>query len=1060
MEIFGPFETGRLLDSGGGATVYEARKEGDRKGRYAVKVFSLDQLVPEDQQAASEDLTSLFRDIGATYTEHINVQKQAAEGARCVAPILATGQDERGIWYATHFYVRSIEGMLDRLVVLEPRDLFQVVLTVVQAALHFKKTCGRSHGNLKPSNIFLEGAGKPRSSQVVVSDPLPGGPDESARYELADLRAIGQLLYQLALHRKADFSSGWVILPVESTREWTDLFGKRAAEWLGLCNRLLDPALSAQGYDLEKLQAELLALKPKQSPVVLLVPAAAALVLVSLFGGYFLFHHEKFGTLLIKTDPPDAQIVSVPIGEGGFEDKSLQETNTSSDEGSLKLERSTGNYSLLLVYPGLTPQKFWVEINAGHTASTNLALPYGGLVVISQPSGARLQIDGHGPDLTTPFTNRFFKPGDVELKLQSPGYETATLIRSIPSNHALVPITVRLSEPPPSDVLVEFTSDPPDAEIVLDGTVVGKTPLSKSVKEGGHQVVARLPFLGSQNRPLQVVKGRTPSQQFSFAHGNLVLDSDPKGSTILINGQFVGLTPTNLAFPPGRMSVQIGLEGYETNVQMVSLANKASISLSPVLKAMSGFVEVTSDPPGANILDESGKLLGTTTRETSTKVPLPPGSHRIRAVIASLGQLERPVDIRAGRTETASFAFPYGALTLHIQPPEVVSIATIQQAGKVDLKPGDTIYQTPNDEVAYTVQAPGYQSWSAKVSVPAKQTREITATLSRITMPVKLLVDPPGVDLFANGQKLDPAGPNYQIAWGRTEFVARHRRLGALTNVTDIKLDGANSIPPFVFTYGTVILTNLPEDVTVKEGGEELVVQPGPMREAFDKPGPHAYELYERGQKVDVLNTNLPVGMGIILHSDNVARGFKNSIGMTLAKIPDMFGPGKDGYAGIYEVTQKQYLAVMGTNPSGHANLGASGDDYPVENVPWSQADEFCQKLTKMDKDAGVSRGQYSLPSREQWLFFAKDAALKDSVVKTNLPARVGSRAANSFGLYDVRGNVWEWLASGQGADKSYIGGAYDSRLATSLEFGHTEDRAADYAQADIGFRVILVPSP
>ena len=41
METFGPFETGRLLDSGGGATVYEARKEGDRQGRYAVKVFSL-----------------------------------------------------------------------------------------------------------------------------------------------------------------------------------------------------------------------------------------------------------------------------------------------------------------------------------------------------------------------------------------------------------------------------------------------------------------------------------------------------------------------------------------------------------------------------------------------------------------------------------------------------------------------------------------------------------------------------------------------------------------------------------------------------------------------------------------------------------------------------------------------------------------------------------------------------------------------------------------------------------------------------------------------------------
>jgi hypothetical protein len=1060
MEIFGPFETGRLLDSGGGATVYEARKEGDRKGRYAVKVFSLEHAIEAAPSEEAAELAPLFHDIAATFTQRINLQKQAAEGSPYVAPILGGGQDERGIWFATQFYVRSIQGMLDRLVVLETADLHHVVLSVVRAALHFKKVCGRSHGNLKPSNIFLEGAGKPRSSQVVVTDPLPGDAGEVERYELADLRAVGELLYQLALHRKADFSSGWVILPVEATKEWTDLFGKRTAEWLALCNRLLDHALGSQNYSLEKLEADLLALKPKQSTAVFVVPAVAALVVVSMAAGYFLFHHQKRGTLLIKTDPPDAQVAIVPIGEGGFEDKSLTETNTSGEDGALKLARDTGEYALVLSYPGLAQQKFWVDVSAGHTTSTNLALPYGGLVVFSAPAGARLQIDGHGPDLTTPFTNRYFKPGDVELKLQIEGYETATVTRSIPSNHTVVPITVRLSQPPPSDVLVEFTSDPPDAEIVVDGAVVGKTPLSKSVKEGAHQLTARLPFLGSQERAIQVRKGRTPPQQFSFPYGTLVADSDPKGAQIVVNSQLVGVTPTNLALPPGRFNVQIGLEGYETNVQTVTLAAMGKSNFAPVLKAMAGFVEVTSDPPGAQILDEAGQVLGTTSRESSTKVALPPGSHRIKAVIASLGQLERPVDIRAGRTESASFAFPYGTVNMDIEPPEVRSIAKVLQGGQASLKPGDPIYQQPNQNVSYTVQAEGYQSWSNQISVMAKQKKDITVALAKITLPVRLQVDPPGIDLFANGQKLDSAGPDYQIPWGRTEFVARDRRLGAMTNVVDIKLNGANPVPPFKFDYGTVILTNLPDDVVVKEGGDELVVRPGPVRLAFDRPGPHAYELYQHNQKADVLQTNLPAGDSIILHSANVTRGFKNSIGMTLARVPDLYGPGKDGYVGIYEVTQKQYLAVMGGNPSGHTNVGAAGEDYPVENVPWSQASEFCQRLTQMDQDAGVAKGKYALPTRDQWMFFAKDATLKDSVVKTNQPARVGSRAPNALGLYDVRGNVWEWLADSQGTDKSYVGGAYDSRLATSLELGHTEQRSADYAQADIGFRVILIPNP
>ncbi len=1058
MEIFGPFETGRLLDSGGGAMVYEAKKEGDRKGRYAVKVFSLEHAVEGAPTEEAAELAPLFHDIAETFTQRINVQKQAAEGCPYVAPILGGGQDERGIWYATQFYVRSIQGMLDRLVVLEVPDLHHVVLSVVRAALHFKKACGRSHGNLKPSNIFLEGAGGPRSSQVVVTDPLPGGGEETARYELADLRAVGELLYQLALHRKADFSSGWVILPVEATKEWTDLFGKRTAEWLELCNRLLDPTLGSQDYSLEKLEADLLVLKPKQSAAVFMVPAVAALVVISLAAGYFFFHHQKRGNLLIKTDPPGARVAIVPIGEGGFEDKSLGETNESGTDGALNLSRNTGEYAVVVSFPGLAQKKFWLDVAAGHATSTNLSLPYGGLVVLSAPTGARLQINGHGPDLTTPFTNRYFEPGDVELKLQIEGYETATVTRSIPSNHTIVPITVRLSQPPPSDVLVEFTSDPPDAEILVDDTVVGKTPLSKSVKEGAHRLAARLPFLGSQERTIQVRKGRTPPQQFSFPYGSLSADSDPKGADVVVNGQLVGITPTNLALPPGRFNVQIGLEGYETNSQTVTLADKTKQSLAPVLKAKAGFVEVTSDPPGAQILDEAGQVLGTTSRESSTKVPLPPGSHKIRAVIASLGQLEHSVEIRAGRTESASFAFPYGTVAMDIEPPDVRSNAVIQ-AGQFTLKPGEPIYQQPNQTVAYTIQAEGYQPWTNQISVAAKQKREITVAMAKITLPVRLQVDPPGTDLFANGQKLDSAGPDYQIPWGRTEFVARDRRLGAITNVIDVKLNGPNPVPLFKFDYGTVILTNLPDDVVVKEG-DELAVRPGPVRLAFDRPGPHAYELYQHGQKADVLQTNLPAGESIILHSANVTRGFRNSIGMTLARVPDLFGAGKDGYVGIYEVTQKQYQAVMGSNPSGHADLGASGDDYPVENVPWSQADEFCQRLTRMDRDAGIAKGKYALPTRDQWMFFAKDATLKDSVIKTNQPAKVGSRAANAFGLYDVRGNVWEWLADSQGTDKSYTGGAYDSRLATSLELGHTEQRSADYAQADIGFRVMLIPNP
>src|SRR5271165_3280837 len=114
MEPFGAFTPGRTLDSGAGATVYEATKEGDTKGRYALKVFSLERMVSEEQGEVNSDLDPLFRDIGASFTSRVNLEKKASEGSRNFAPILAAGHDERGAWYATEFYTRSVQGTLDR----------------------------------------------------------------------------------------------------------------------------------------------------------------------------------------------------------------------------------------------------------------------------------------------------------------------------------------------------------------------------------------------------------------------------------------------------------------------------------------------------------------------------------------------------------------------------------------------------------------------------------------------------------------------------------------------------------------------------------------------------------------------------------------------------------------------------------------------------------------------------------------------------------------------------------------------------------------------------------
>ena len=72
-----------------------------------------------------------------------------------------------------------------------------------------------------------------------------------------------------------------------------------------------------------------------------------------------------------------------------------------------------------------------------------------------------------------------------------------------------------------------------------------------------------------------------------------------------------------------------------------------------------------------------------------------------------------------------------------------------------------------------------------------------------------------------------------------------------------------------------------------------------------------------------------------------------------------------DFYLGKSPVTQDQYEAVTGTNPTDHEQIG----DAPVDSVDWNSANEYCQKLTKLDREAGVlpDDWEYRLPTEAEW---------------------------------------------------------------------------------------------
>jgi formylglycine-generating enzyme required for sulfatase activity/predicted Ser/Thr protein kinase len=171
-------------------------------------------------------------------------------------------------------------------------------------------------------------------------------------------------------------------------------------------------------------------------------------------------------------------------------------------------------------------------------------------------------------------------------------------------------------------------------------------------------------------------------------------------------------------------------------------------------------------------------------------------------------------------------------------------------------------------------------------------------------------------------------------------------------------------------------------------------------------------------------------------------------------------------YIGKNEITQAQYKALMGVNPSEF-----NSDILPVENVTWNSAKEFCSRLSRL------SHREYRLPSEAEWEYacragtktvFAFGNSLSSQLANfdgrvpygnapagyfRNQTAPVGTYSPNAFGLYDMHGNVWEWCEDVY--HKNYIGAPTDG-TAWEERSGERVTRGGSWLSSGAGLRSAL----
>ncbi len=155
--------------------------------------------------------------------------------------------------------------------------------------------------------------------------------------------------------------------------------------------------------------------------------------------------------------------------------------------------------------------------------------------------------------------------------------------------------------------------------------------------------------------------------------------------------------------------------------------------------------------------------------------------------------------------------------------------------------------------------------------------------------------------------------------------------------------------------------------------------------------------------------------------------GFDYSENLHSVKISKPF------YIGKYEVTQEQYIAVMGENPSHFKD-----SNKPVEMVCWYDAKVFCEKLNEKSKDSLPNGYKFSLPTEAQWEYACRaktdslfnngkdiynlkiDEILWNDKNANGTTHIVGQKKPNAWGIYDMHGNVWEWCNDWYGEYPNY----------------------------------------
>ena len=610
--------------------------------------------------------------------------------------------------------------------------------------------------------------------------------------------------------------------------------------------------------------------------------------------------------------------------------------------------------------------------------------------------------------LLIPFGQRLLmRPGDYSITVTAPGYHDLNSQLVVTDEDSQM--VELILQPLPGKLTI--TSEPPGARVLIDNEQIGETPLNDvPVEAGEHSLTVQAERYLDLSQALTVT-GREVRQQLELtlapAWAEVSIDSTPTGATILVDGESAGTTPATLEILQGERQLMLQLASFADWQQTLEiLAGEAQALGTITLEPAAGLIALASSPSGANVTVD-GEFQGQTPLELALT---PDRSHRLAVFKPGYRRHNETLTVTAGSSEDKT-------IKLRAQLGEV----------RVDITPADAIVRVNGKPVG---------KGSQNLSLPA-----VAHTIE--------------VSLAGYASKRQRVTPRPGL-----------QQLVAINLQTEQEARAARIKPKITTALGQTLLLFSPQDA-----GSGSFTMGASRRE----PGRRANE---------------------VLHPVELERQF---------------------YLQTTEVTNAQFRQFLAGHNSGQIEGNSLNREHqPAVQVSWQQAARFCNWLSQREglppfyrETNGIVSGYnpsatgYRLPTEAEWAWAARvegETLLKFTWGDTFPPttvmenyadntsayvtgrvlngytdghvvsAPVGSFQASRKGLFDLGGNVAEWvhdvytIPSANGTSEldplgSQSGDNYVIRGASWSLSKLAELRLSfrDYGQAgrdDVGFRI------